>query len=89
MAKKTCTKCSKEKPLIEFDRNRRAKDGRSCWCKGCTKEYQHQHRLKNSERVKAYSKKWKGSRCNNKKRSKVINNSKDFIELRKVMGIGA
>lgn len=33
---KTCTLCSKTKPLSEFTKHRAMKDGRSCWCKSCS-----------------------------------------------------
>jgi len=32
---KTCTKCGKTKPLQEFTKNHRGKNGYSTWCKAC------------------------------------------------------
>jgi len=36
--KKTCSKCKQEKPLDEFHKYKKAKDGLSYWCKQCMKE---------------------------------------------------
>ena len=94
---KRCSRCRREKLLTEFDKNISSRDGRSCWCKKCMKEYYIEH----SEEIKKNNKKWRENRegkrnicisSNNKKRSKTskefIKKSKDFIELRRVMGIG-
>lgn len=32
---KRCTKCGEEKPLSEFHRDARTRDGLRCWCKVC------------------------------------------------------
>jgi hypothetical protein len=34
---KACTKCGEAKPLDEFYVNRRARDGKTSWCKACQK----------------------------------------------------
>lgn len=36
---KICTKCGVEKPLSEFHKNKRRKDGLGIWCKSCNSEY--------------------------------------------------
>lgn len=36
---KICRKCSQEKPLIAFSRNKSFPDGKSTWCKQCRSEY--------------------------------------------------
>ena len=36
---KVCTKCKEHKPLNEFHKNKRFKDGLEYKCKSCTKEY--------------------------------------------------
>ena len=45
---KTCSKCKEQKPLDEFYRNRRTKDGKASWCKEChrarSREYGRTHR---------------------------------------------
>lgn len=39
---KVCTKCGQERPMEEFCKNRKSKDGLFCWCKQCKKEYNHE-----------------------------------------------
>ncbi|QZE11228.1 HNH endonuclease [Streptomyces phage Forrest] len=46
---KTCTKCENEKPLTEFNKNSRKKDGLSYWCKTCTRAYGKNHYSTNKE----------------------------------------
>lgn len=41
MKTKTCTKCKKIKPIIEFNKDKNYKDGYKNWCKQCVKEYLH------------------------------------------------
>lgn len=52
---KICNKCKKEKPLIEFYRAIRFKDGYSYQCKQCDKEYKREH----SEKIKEYMQKYR------------------------------
>lgn len=49
METKICTKCGKEKPLSEFSKNARKRDGYQCACKECMAEYNRIHYLKNKE----------------------------------------
>ena len=37
---KRCSKCGQVKPIGDFNRNKRAKDGLISYCKQCNKEYQ-------------------------------------------------
>lgn len=47
---KTCGKCKKEKPLIEYCKNRyNKKDGLSRVCRMCSREYIRQHYLAHKE----------------------------------------
>ena len=50
---KTCTHCGAEKPLAEFYRDRRSRDGHTRWCRACllaaTRERDHR--------------KWAAARC--------------------------
>lgn len=66
---KICTKCKKTKPISEFHKQKKAKDGYSYWCKECMKEYnkkynqshkkQRQEYLeKNKEQIKKRSQKY-------------------------------
>jgi len=78
MKNKICTKCKLEKSISEFHKNAKCKkDGLSCHCKLCIKEYQ----LKNREHMLAKRKEY---RINNqdkimahrelyKKRAKILN----------------
>ncbi len=36
---KMCTKCGRELPLSEFNKQKATKDGLIPWCKSCTREY--------------------------------------------------
>jgi len=56
---KKCSKCGKIKPLSEFYKDKRAKNGRQSWCKECIIKYEE----KNKERILDYA---KGYRENNK-----------------------
>lgn len=51
---KICSKCHRELSEDNFAKNRSRKDGLSCWCKECNREYERLH----SERRKEQSKRW-------------------------------
>ena len=36
---KVCGRCNKSKPLVEFSRNKKAKDGRQSYCVACKAKY--------------------------------------------------
>lgn len=57
METKRCFKCGKVKPLDEFYRHPKTKDGYLGKCKECTKKDVHIHRDKNPEKIKAYDRK--------------------------------
>ncbi|MBO6805898.1 hypothetical protein [Thalassospira sp.] len=40
---KTCSKCSEEKPAVEFGLRRRSPDGLQAWCRDCRREYQRDY----------------------------------------------
>lgn len=48
---KKCNKCNKIKSEKEFSINKSKKDGLSCICKLCHKEYRHLHYIKNKTKV--------------------------------------
>ena len=52
---KRCSKCKDGKPLTEFHKDRRSKDGYKQWCKSCRKAY------KQSEKGKAAAKRYQQS----------------------------
>ena len=53
MKTKTCTKCRVEKPVSEFYKNTKAKDGLLQQCKTCTKQTQKVYASKNREKILA------------------------------------
>jgi hypothetical protein len=56
---KTCSKCKETKPLSEFYKHKKRKDGLNCWCKGCVKL--HQKEYHKSEKYKEYQKEYQKS----------------------------
>lgn len=48
---KKCSRCNTEKPLTEFRKNARSKDGLSVWCKDCEKQYDREYRAKHKEEI--------------------------------------
>jgi hypothetical protein len=57
--KKNCTKCGVAKPLQEFHRNRRERDGRHHHCKECKGAYQRTYYAKNIETQRARTGLWR------------------------------
>ena len=51
---KTCSKCGETKPVVEFSRNRREKDGLQSWCKGCNRKYREANKQKIREDNREY-----------------------------------
>lgn len=46
---KTCTLCGEAKPLSEFHRNKRSKDGRRTWCAVCGTAVSRAHNAKHKD----------------------------------------
>ena len=44
MRTKTCSKCKREQPIINFGKHRGTKDGLDLWCKDCTRKHGEQYR---------------------------------------------
>jgi hypothetical protein len=44
MLTKTCSQCGQEKPLADFARLRRSRDGHRGYCKTCGKKYRDRYR---------------------------------------------
>lgn len=57
MEKKTCFVCGGEKPLNEFHRHKRMRDGRLNKCKECVRAYVRQHYKENPEYYSEYERK--------------------------------
>jgi hypothetical protein len=51
---KKCTKCSIEKPLIEYHNHQGNKDGKQGKCKQCMKEYNYTYKTSNQDYIKEY-----------------------------------
>ena len=43
---KHCPRCNRDKPLEEFGKNKRSKDGRYAYCKSCTASYREMNRAR-------------------------------------------
>lgn len=56
MKTKVCTKCGEEKPLSEFYKSKREKDGYNYWCKSCQKEYYQENKKQLIKKSKEYNK---------------------------------
>lgn len=50
---KLCSKCGEEKPLDDFHRNAKLRDGRQTYCKVCIVEYKRKWRDDNRDHVRA------------------------------------
>lgn len=46
---KTCSKCSENKPLDQFNKTKRNKDGLQTWCRECTKQYKQSYYAEKSK----------------------------------------
>jgi 5-methylcytosine-specific restriction endonuclease McrA len=58
---KLCNKCGQQKPLSEFTGKKGNKDGLSCRCKDCAREYDRKWRDTNPEKSRSSSRKWKAA----------------------------
>lgn len=67
MATKICSKCKEEKDVSEFYKDKKKKDGLTCWCKICSKKHEKENKdrvlikkkeyyFKNIENIKKYRK---------------------------------
>jgi|694.fasta_scaffold91682_1 hypothetical protein len=58
METKVCSKCEKEKPLLEYNVCSRVKDGRKAECRECQRISGKKYRFENKEKIKEYNTKW-------------------------------
>ncbi len=58
---KRCNTCPDVKPLDQFDRSARAKDGRKGQCKTCTKAAQKLYRINNRGKIRDALRLWRGN----------------------------
>lgn len=68
---KKCSKCDKSKSVCKFYKNKKYKDGLSCWCRKCSNEYNIDWKKDNLEKTKEHKKRYRN------------NNSKKITEYRK------
>ncbi len=72
---KTCRKCLQGKSSDQFHKDKVRSDGLDVYCKHCKSQYVKNYYLRNSGKLKDYSKSW---RKNNK--DKVRQNNKTYTE---------
>jgi Recombination endonuclease VII len=75
---KVCLKCHQTKPLEEFYRRKRSKDGRDWYCKPCGKANAQQWRKHNHEREREVCRQW---RQRNKERFKFLQWRRDLKQM--------
>ena len=54
-----CSKCGKEKPLSEFHKYKRVKDGRKSECKQCIKARSRKYRTEHADEIKARARRYR------------------------------
>lgn len=54
---KKCRKCTSEKPIVEFQKDSRRKDGHTTLCKSCAADYSNQWHRDNRDRHNKYLRK--------------------------------
>jgi len=57
---KTCTKCKKPSPLSSFNNDKRRKDGKRSWCKGCANAQTKLYQSNNKDIVDRARENWRG-----------------------------
>ena len=76
---KRCSKCGEVKPLSEFCKSSRAKDGLSGRCRGCSSEYARMDHINNPEKRGEYYAK-NSKHILEKSREYYANNREQVIE---------
>lgn len=71
---KRCTKCRDWKSFSEFHKDKRAKSGLVCHCKGCVRKYQQAHKVRKAKHNKEYQQthRTKFLKYNKKRRKTII-----------------
>ena len=73
---KKCSKCNIVKPIFEFNKHKKAKDGLRSYCKSCTNKYNKNCREKNPEKARGSVKNWR-----EKNPEKVKEDAKNWREV--------
>lgn len=86
--KKKCATCSKIKPLSEFYKCKKAKDGHNSWCKPCqkiyVKEYHKKHKIKQHKLNKIYRENNKNKIRTRQKRWCVSPRGKKLVKAQQI-----
>ena len=87
---KRCTKCGRELPLSEFNKNRNTKDGLQCVCRACFSAYNKRRYAANKEKFKAdiYAYKKANPLSVYKSRLKVCETHPSKVNARRVVEAG-
>ena len=72
METKRCTKCGEVKPVSEFHKKKRARDGRQARCKACVKAYAAEWYVRNRERINERNAAWDAA---NRERRREVNSA--------------
>lgn len=87
MTKKKCGKCTQEKSLGEFHKNKNSKDGRVRWCKECVKKNTKKYYIENREELLKKNRDWRkknpGYRRNPEDRAQYERDNAEKIRKRK------
>lgn len=75
--RKTCCKCEVEKPVTEFHKDKKSKDGYNTQCKECRNKASAEWYKRNKEKKKASCKKWEDA--NKDKRWNIYTKRKDLM----------
>ena len=76
---KRCSKCRVERPLTDFAKDRKRRDGLQCQCKLCQREY----REANKERIAAKDKAWKAANPDKVRESRQRRRSRPEVRARR------
>jgi len=76
MSTKICTKCHAEKPIEEFYRYLRNRDGRTTICKVCLQEYSRRYNAANPEKRRELRRRWQAANPEIRKASLRKSNAK-------------
>jgi len=66
---KICKKCGVDKSFDDYGNNKRNVDGKAIYCKECERLRGIEYRIKNPEKVKESSKKWRNNNIENYKKT--------------------
>lgn len=80
---KKCSRCKEIKPISEFSKSLKEKDGRQTYCKLCQKKYAHSKKGKTAHKYYHQSKKGKARHKRYKKSEKGRQSNKKYNQSKK------